>query len=206
MIRTQLNVGVGQTHVSVLMLVFRDAHLAAACTVASLAACAASTGRPIFAGPAPAGRTNAYVCGTWLYTPVPRGRLLLDLDAHPTEVTADSLARAVRAAGGVVVHVYHVPRVRARMDVRAATALTGWVRVVADSARRDVAVVASVHGALSAVDSARLVAGGAVLRGNPVARGTYWYGVTLPDSLLPLLRSLPAVYAVQPNLVCITSA
>ena len=173
---------------------------------AALVGCARSSERPLLHGPIPPGQENAYVCGSWRYSAVPRGRRLLDIDASREHATAESLTQAIQAAGGEVVHVYGVPRVRARMDVRAATRVSGWVAVVADASRLDVFVIASVRGAMAAEDSARLAARGAVLRGGPGLRGTYWYGVTLPDSVLPELRAVPGVFSVQPGLFCVTSA
>ena len=167
--------------------------------VTILTACAAGGHpAPIRAGSAvavPEAAANQYSCGRWRFAAPPAGPALLDTQPLPSDtgMSAQALAVAVRAAGGRVVHIFALPRVRAEMDVERAVALTGELTLVRDPRRFDVPLAVGLHAPLSPKDSARLAARGARLH-PPSPLGHIWVATGVgPDSLIPLLRQMPKV-------------
>lgn len=190
-------------------------HLASAVTAvlgSLLCGCAVggSRGGAPQTSPVTSGDTGVYLysCGQWMREPPQLGRRLLDIKthSHDTVTDASTLAARVRAAGGRVLHIYSVPRVRAEIDVAQAIALTGEVATVPDSARLDVPMWVSLRAPLPAEDSARLAASGASFRA--VRFGPGWLlGGTIPDSVIPRLGALPEAWDVRPMPgVCRTSS
>ena len=148
-----------------------------------------------------------YSCGQWMREPPRLGRRLLDIktDSRDTVTDAATLAARVGAAGGRVLHIYSVPRVRAEIDVAQAIALTGEIATVPDSTRLDVPMWVSLRAPLPAEDSARLAASGASFRTVPFGPG-WILGGTIPDSVVPRLGALPEAWDVRPMPgVCRTS-
>jgi hypothetical protein len=117
----------------------------------------------VYGGAPPDSIANRHTCGRWLWQPPRNDRLLVDIDPAINDTTANgaALAARIRAAGGQVVHVFAVARVRAEIDLDRALALTGEVTIVHDPRRVDVPVVVSLEAPFSTSDSLRLARAGA---------------------------------------------
>lgn len=134
--------------------------------------------------------------------------MLLDIDPTPDDTATDGfgLADRSRAAGGRIVHGFAVPRVRAEVDLNRALALTGEVTLVHDSTEVDVPVVVALNSALSARDSGRLAQAGARWispRGSPTPRRGLHLMASMPDSLIPVIRTEIGAHVRSLGAVCV---
>lgn len=164
--------------------------------------------RAVFAGPAPDSAVNRHSCGQWLWRPPDNTRMLLDIDPAPDDTATDAfgLADRIRAAGGRIVHVFAVPRVRAEVDLNRALALTGEVTLVHDSTEFDVPVVVSLDSPLSVRDSGRLAQAGAHWispHGSPTPRRGLQLIASMPDSLIPIVRTEMGAHVRSLGAVCV---
>ena len=151
------------------------------------------TDATVYGGPPPDSVANRHSCGRWMWLPPRNGRMLVDISptANDTTTNGATLAARVRAAGGQVVYVFAVARVRAEIDLDRALALTGEVTIVRDRSRLDVPVVVSLDAPLSRSDSLRLARAGARWTSRatqPAPPRVNDLFATVPDSVVPLLR------------------
>lgn len=150
-----------------------------------------------------------WACGGWdVHTPTERV-LLLDLQFLPTtqeplDGPSQADMNAVRATGGVVLHEFHFPAVRAAVYPSAILQLARSARLwaaygVPDPRRFDWPVDVAYAQPVTDADMGRL----AELGGRVIYRGTNPSGVTalLPDRSLPALRAEPRVATVDPQSV-----
>lgn len=131
-----------------------------------------------------------YACGAW--APAPPVATFGLFDIHFGRSTSDTPdgppsaenIRAIRRAGGVVVHRFNLAMVRAVVPVAAVPGLAvAGVLGVTDPAHTDVVVFVGFH---SGVDEAAIVArGGTVIRSYPSLNAML---VRVPDDRLPGLR------------------
>ena len=164
--------------------------------------------RAVFAGSAPDSAVNRHSCGHWLWQPPDNARRLLDIDPTPDDTVTDGfgLAERIRAAGGRIVHVFAVPRVRAEVDLNRALALTGEVTLVHDSTKFDVPVVVTLDSALSARDSGRLAQAGARWispHESPTPGRGLHLMASMPDSLIPIVRTEMGAHVRSLGAVCV---
>jgi hypothetical protein len=113
--------------------------------------------------------------------------------------------RSVLVAGGVVLHRFHVPILRAEIDIDAVPSLVGWPRdgiahyavTVLEPANREVELLVMLSRDLTDADIAAVEAlGGRILSRWDALDG---YAVDIDDAAVPRVRALPGVLSVSKN-------
>ncbi|CAN5326946.1 hypothetical protein BH24GEM2_BH24GEM2_14180 [soil metagenome] len=144
-----------------------------------------------------------FMCGSWAPRASAQGeRVMADLQLVSQNLGSRPSARtleAIRAAGGKVLHTYHVPMVRAEIDTAAVRHLATLpnpvvhsARIVTDTTPREVTLEVNYDHLIQAVDAKRLVDIGARNAGRS-PRGMI---TNVPDSIIPRIADLPGVTRV----------
>lgn len=142
---------------------------------------------------------SVYVCG-WHPHPPKERVILADIflsrftDTRPTRSEVDS----VRALGGEVRYVFHVPIVRAQIERNRVPALveSGFARMVttvSDPYRRDLGARIFFTRPAQGSDADRVtqLGGDVEWRPDPVNDGRRMMDALLPDSAVPYIRAIP---------------
>lgn len=158
-------------------------------------------------GPAPL-VSGEYIYGpctaTWLPATPPISRTVVDFvfAADGTGPTPEEIG-AIEHAGGIVRYRFHVPVVRADIDVDAVPRVVGssarFARTVPDTSARDVQLIVMLDHPLGESDINSVQAlGGTVLRRYDAIHG---YLTQINDAAVPLIRALPGVTGASFNTI-----
>jgi hypothetical protein len=152
------------------------------------------------------GQQYHFSCGSWWPQAPTVSVAVVDIQMrgplNQSGPTPEALG-AIGAAGGRISYVFHVPMVRAYMDLQRAALLVGEtpgkvaseVRTVSDPSRFDVRVIVLLDHSPSEDDQRRAEALGATITHKYEAPPGY--AATLADAAVPALRSLSGVHEVE---------
>ena len=178
--------------------------LLAALLVSALAVACSEVTEP--SGVLPEQYTYGPCARAWAPGIPPVGRTVVDFhfgDDGPGPT--DGQVAAVRRAGGIVLHRFHVPIVRASIATAAVPKVVGWPSpglaiyavTVPDPTRQVVELLVMLSHDLSDTDIAAVEA----LGGRILSRWEYLdgYAVEIDDAAVPRVRTLPGVMIVSKN-------
>lgn len=145
-----------------------------------------------------------FTCGAWHpHARIMEERVIADLQLVSQGRGSPPSARAleaIRAAGGKVLHTYHVPMVRTEIDTAAVPRLATLpnpvvhsARIVTDTTPREVTLEVNYDRLIQAADAQRLVDIGARNAGRS-PRGMI---TNVPDSTIRRVKTLPGVTRVE---------
>jgi hypothetical protein len=175
----------------------------------AISACARPTTPSAVDGVIP-GQQDVFVCGRWSPHDPGAGVALLDfltLGEAPGGGPTDAAVGAITGAGGQIIYEFHVPMVRALVDLPRVPSLLGGLynpstvlaaaRTVNDQYRFDASLIVMLTHPVSEEDIRSVQALGATV--TNIFRGFAGYAVTIPDAAIPALRALARVKRLELN-------
>ena len=145
---------------------------------------------PVFVGPA------KYWCGEWMPRAPQLETALFDLTVRYSGAPTDEDLQRVREAGGTILHVYRLGRVRAVMPVLAVPPFQVAEQVQPDEPLR-LAIVVQTDAPLTDAERAYLESIGAEVGYQYPYAGSHWLSAEVDDATIDLIRARAGVLGVD---------